>query len=71
MNFSKLCKKLLIPFIQVHYLLIFSQIFIMRYILSDCVQIPPAPLYERGSRSNAIYFLYHVFKNVLIKRDMQ
>ena len=41
----------------------------MYCILSNCIIIPPAPLYERGSRSNIICFLNSVYKNILTERD--
>ncbi len=61
---------LLIHFIQVRYLIEFIHI-VMYYNLSNCIKIPPAPLYERGSRSKVIRFLYDAFKIDLTERDKQ
>jgi hypothetical protein len=38
---------------------------------SDIVLSLTAMLYERGSRSNVIFFLCNVFKNNLTERDMK
>ena len=43
----------------------------MRCISCNCIQIPPTPLYERGSRLNLICVPYNAVENDLIEGDKQ